>query len=293
MKKIDLTGKRFYRLVVLKEVGKDKWGKFLWLCKCDCGVEKIIIGESFVQGKTQSCGCLGRERRSLANTGNCKGRRFGRLLALRDMGRNKNGSVLWECLCNCGSIITTTTSQLRSGHTKSCGCLNRDKIIEYNKSEKHKKRTAIKNKNRKWTMESRQKSSMSKLNQTKEGWSGFATPTYKRIYKWLKCVVGWYDDVKERDSYTCQSCGDDKGSNLHSHHIISLKTIVEQNKIKSLEDAKQCEILYDLGNGKALCENCHKLIHKQTDTNKYFNIVSIMNPDKRNIMLDFLATEDV
>jgi hypothetical protein len=58
MKFIDLTGKRFGRLIVNKYIGKNKWGISLWLCKCDCGKEKIISSHNLKSGDIQSCGCF-------------------------------------------------------------------------------------------------------------------------------------------------------------------------------------------------------------------------------------------
>lgn len=34
----------------------------MWLCRCDCGEEKIVSGNTLVSGDTQSCGCYRRER---------------------------------------------------------------------------------------------------------------------------------------------------------------------------------------------------------------------------------------
>lgn len=58
---IDLTGQRFGRLVVNKHVGKNKHGKYIWLCKCDCGKEKVVIGSNLKNGNTKSCGCITKE----------------------------------------------------------------------------------------------------------------------------------------------------------------------------------------------------------------------------------------
>lgn len=54
------------------------------------------------------------------------GQKFNRLTAIEPVGRNKRNSVLWRCKCDCGNEIITTVSHLRSGHTKSCGCLMRE-----------------------------------------------------------------------------------------------------------------------------------------------------------------------
>jgi hypothetical protein len=65
---VDLTGRRFGRLVVIESMGKDKWGGFLWLCLCNCGQEKRISSHHLLSDNTKSCGCLNRERVKLANT---------------------------------------------------------------------------------------------------------------------------------------------------------------------------------------------------------------------------------
>lgn len=55
---MDLTGKRFNRLVVIKRVGTDNWRKPIWECQCDCG--KVITARSrdIRDGKQKSCGCF-------------------------------------------------------------------------------------------------------------------------------------------------------------------------------------------------------------------------------------------
>lgn len=67
-KKIDLTGQRFGRLLVIREYGRTKDGKVTWLCRClgkngdDCGKEVIAISNDLRRGHTLSCGCLKREQ---------------------------------------------------------------------------------------------------------------------------------------------------------------------------------------------------------------------------------------
>lgn len=57
----DLTGKRFGRLVVLKRDFSSEKKGVRWLCKCDCGNEKIILGQTLLRGKAKSCGCYRKE----------------------------------------------------------------------------------------------------------------------------------------------------------------------------------------------------------------------------------------
>ena len=60
-KVIDLTGKRFVRLVVLFEDGRNKAGSARWLCLCDCGTIKSFNAYDLKRGDSTSCGCFQRE----------------------------------------------------------------------------------------------------------------------------------------------------------------------------------------------------------------------------------------
>lgn len=54
-----------------------------------------------------------------------EGKRFGRLLVLRRSAL-KRIDASWDCICSCGATTTVSGFKLRSGHTKSCGCLGRE-----------------------------------------------------------------------------------------------------------------------------------------------------------------------
>lgn len=54
---IDLTGRRFTRLVVIERDRNDKQGKPMWKCRCDCGNEVVVRGAALAAGRTHSCGC--------------------------------------------------------------------------------------------------------------------------------------------------------------------------------------------------------------------------------------------
>jgi hypothetical protein len=55
----DMTGKRFGRLVVIARAGSNNYSRLAtWSCKCDCGNESIVVGQSLRSGITKSCGCL-------------------------------------------------------------------------------------------------------------------------------------------------------------------------------------------------------------------------------------------
>ena len=61
---------------------------------------------------------------------NLIGERFGRLTVVEYDGISPNGKSMWRCQCECGSICVVRGSKLTSGHTKSCGCYNRDNVKE-------------------------------------------------------------------------------------------------------------------------------------------------------------------
>lgn len=62
-KLIDLTGQRFGRYTVLYRYHEnDPFNKPLWVCKCDCGNEKVVGGENLRSGQSLSCGCYNREK---------------------------------------------------------------------------------------------------------------------------------------------------------------------------------------------------------------------------------------
>lgn len=54
----NLEGLTFGRLTVLKHVGSNKHNKALFLCRCSCGNEIIVVGSKLKSGNTKSCHCL-------------------------------------------------------------------------------------------------------------------------------------------------------------------------------------------------------------------------------------------
>lgn len=60
---IDLTGRKFERLTVLRLEGR-RGRRLFWACRCDCGTEIAVRGSHLTSGGTLSCGCLHSERSS-------------------------------------------------------------------------------------------------------------------------------------------------------------------------------------------------------------------------------------
>jgi len=127
--KKDLIGMKFGRLTVLRNSGKEKHRTTIWVCLCMCGNLTEVMEHSLTRGRTKSCGCLYKEtrRRDLTD------KRFGRLTVLGDSGKREgHGSVIWVCRCDCGNIKEISSRLLTTGHAKSCGCLQRERVGEIN-----------------------------------------------------------------------------------------------------------------------------------------------------------------
>lgn len=122
---IDHMGQRFGRLTVIGRAPNTSEGQATWQCQCDCGVCKIVFGKLLRNGKTTSCGCYRRQRQSETRKIDLKGKRFGLLVAIKNMGLNSHGNYAWLCKCNCGTFKTISSGQLLSKKrpTNSCGCL--------------------------------------------------------------------------------------------------------------------------------------------------------------------------
>lgn len=61
-----------------------------------------------------------------------RGKRFGRLIVLKDLGKRCGGHIVWTCICGCGNIHEAIGNNLVRGIARSCGCLRREVTIKKN-----------------------------------------------------------------------------------------------------------------------------------------------------------------
>jgi len=115
---INLTGERYGKLLVLSRAANTNGHRTTWLCECDCGEKINVLGEKLKYGSFDSCGCTKSLSRVIDETGN----RYGKLTVI-SRGKNSGKQTKWVCRCDCGSDVSVYGTSLRSGHTKSCGCL--------------------------------------------------------------------------------------------------------------------------------------------------------------------------
>lgn len=114
----DLTGQRFGKLKVVSLAGKDKMGRICWNCECDCGGKVVAPTGQLKAGYRKSCGCMSRPPRK-----DWIGKRFGMLTVIAYDGK-RSGKHWWKCKCDCGNEVVVCQSNLKDGHTTSCGCQN-------------------------------------------------------------------------------------------------------------------------------------------------------------------------
>ncbi len=108
----DLTGQKFGRWLVLNYAGRHN-ERTMFLCRCDCGVERTVGAGDLVNGSSTCCGCS--LIRDLA------GHKFGRLTVIRLFGR-PNGVAWWWVKCDCGKEKALPGGAMTTGNTTSCGC---------------------------------------------------------------------------------------------------------------------------------------------------------------------------
>ncbi len=103
-----------------------------------------------------------------------------------------------------------------------------------------------------------------------DGWINYRKEKLRsrKIAEQVRCCPKyreWYKKIVERDNNICQTCKSKIyeiyinrwRSGLEVDHIVPIYRIIRDNKIKTMEDAEKCEILWDIKNGRCLCHSCH------------------------------------
>lgn len=121
--KRDISNQKFGKITALFDDGtRDKHGKILWYCKCDCGNEKYINCQSLTRNLTKSCGCVAKSKEYNIND------KYGELLIVDIL--EKSGSKKIKVLCSCGNIFEMFASSLKINKNLHCGCKNGPKITD-------------------------------------------------------------------------------------------------------------------------------------------------------------------
>ena len=135
----DLRGQQFGDMLILEldndekreKILREKRGKHVVSWKCRC----IKCGNISYKTKTELKNIV---KRNASGCNVCFGdniinKKFGRLLVLPNH-KSINGEIQWECECECGNKVWVSKSRLKSGNTRSCGCLFKGIMAERNRN---------------------------------------------------------------------------------------------------------------------------------------------------------------
>ena len=247
MRTLNLTGKRFGKLLVIAENGRSKFGASMWLCRCDCGNEKTIIGSSLTKGDTQSCGCLRRRSAICPVCGkefHANIRRGGELQ--RHCSKDCYHQTVrkeYKCL-SCGKKFKLTKAAVKNKRntgkycSKVCYYRSRKGVriaphTEWKKGERPSPATEFKS------------------GSEHPNWKGgdVSSEIENRRFRDSDEYKLWRKGVYEKDYWHCQDCGKHCGKDIIAHHIKPI--------------AKFPELKLDPDNGVTVCRGCHIEIHKK------------------------------
>lgn len=113
--------------VVKKSSRRSLNGSVRWTCQCECGAMVDREGQQLRSGYAFSCGCITRRMRDAI------GKRFGRLVVVKNIGTTKQKSQIVSCLCDCGNTHNVVLSALVQNLVVSCGCFHSEAVTKRNK----------------------------------------------------------------------------------------------------------------------------------------------------------------
>ena len=125
-KPANLDGQKFGMLTVeCMTDQRNDYGQWLYKCHCDCGGERLVTAANLKRGSVTCCGCKYNQARK-----DITGKKFGKLTAIKPVGRRKEkySSYDWLCKCDCGKEVVVNVNKLNTGNTKSCGCLRTEQV---------------------------------------------------------------------------------------------------------------------------------------------------------------------
>lgn len=158
-----IPGTRFGYLTAIEPTEGRRNSYTVWCCKCDCGNEYMASSRELKKKKTPSCKDPACEYyrevlKSRHHAEDLTGRRYGKLVVLRPVmsdttalsmnpisqdtiGQNSmeqstakhvpQGRKLWICKCDCGNSVVASSSELKTGNRKSCGCLSHPPLKDW------------------------------------------------------------------------------------------------------------------------------------------------------------------
>jgi hypothetical protein len=119
----NLMGEKFDKWTVIAPApsiqSKNSSKRACWVCRCECGNEKIIRSDTLLSQSRiiKDCGCARRKELDIIN------QEFGKLTVISFSHISKDRKHrFWNCRCECGTEKPFDEGSLKSGNSKSCGC---------------------------------------------------------------------------------------------------------------------------------------------------------------------------
>lgn len=213
--KNNLIGNKINMLTIIDSERRNK--KTYYLCKCECGNEKWIRADSVTREVQRSCGCL--RKKTQFKHKDLTGVKFGRLTVLEDLGKIDK-QYFCKCQCECGNIKIIKSKLLISKHTKSCGCLADESVI-------NNQRLAFKKFKEKYLVEGTSLSLIKREKPIKSNKSGVTGVSWdKQREKWVAQIIfkgkhynlGRYDN--KEDAIKARKYAEEK---LHKEFLRNLE----------------------------------------------------------------------
>ena len=130
---LELTGRVFGKWTVLERAPSPTGGtRRYWLCRCECGTERVIIGSNLTCGSTTRCRiCHTRAIARIPKPTRRKdmtGEMFGKWMVLAYSHANAKKLAFWVCVCECGTTKAVGGESLRNGRSMQCAsCAAKDR----------------------------------------------------------------------------------------------------------------------------------------------------------------------
>jgi hypothetical protein len=174
------------------------------------------------------------------------GKKFGRLTVIEQGDSNGRKGVYWNCICECGNKCTVHARALVSGHTKSCGCYNLDRISQpRTHGLSHTNEHAI------WKAMRQRCYNKKASNYYRYGGRGITIcqewGNFENFYKW--CSESGYkngmtiDRIDNNDNYSPQNCrwadkitqGNNKSNNKKILYRGEMLSLSQMGRIKGID----------------------------------------------------------
>jgi hypothetical protein len=123
---IDETNKRYKTFTAISFFKRKD--KIYWVCKCDCGFEKIIYSSNLRRGHFLSCSCDPESRNHISK--DHEGETHYMWHIKERVSDNKKG-VYHRCVCDCGNEKVVEVDNILRAYSKCCGCLGKENIKNY------------------------------------------------------------------------------------------------------------------------------------------------------------------